>query len=244
MKNKPVFFIPRENLSRTTRLICFPFAGGNATFFYSWLDLLPKNIELVAIQLPGRGMRLGEQHFISMSEMADEIASQIAPHTADCDYMFFGHSMGAPLAYEVTCRLSRPNIRLPQKLILSSSIPPHKINISERFSNDASFIENIISYGGIPKEIQQNKEMLDFFLPSLKCDFEILKQYRNVTKKQILTDIEFCYAEDDCSLQTEYLSEWQKYTKGNFNCTKFSGGHFFIESKKESFLKHLNKILT
>ncbi|MEV4443203.1 thioesterase domain-containing protein, partial [Streptomyces sp. NPDC049577] len=36
------------------RLICLPFAGGTAGAFHGWARALPDDVELVAVQYPGR----------------------------------------------------------------------------------------------------------------------------------------------------------------------------------------------
>ncbi len=53
---------PRARL----RLFCFPHAGGGASAYKTWGDNLPEEIEVCAIQLPGREDRLGEAAFTSM----------------------------------------------------------------------------------------------------------------------------------------------------------------------------------
>ena len=52
----PVATLYRFGNSRAPRrrLFCFPFAGGGVGAFRSWLRLLPADVELIGLQLPGR----------------------------------------------------------------------------------------------------------------------------------------------------------------------------------------------
>src|SRR5690242_16395324 len=50
----------RQNPQAHLRLFCFSYAGGGASVFRSWGEALPSEVEVCAIQLPGREYRIGE----------------------------------------------------------------------------------------------------------------------------------------------------------------------------------------
>lgn len=62
------------------RLFCFPYAGGRALIYRSWAKSLPTNIEVCAIELPGRGSLLKETPFTQMEPLIETIAQIILPN--------------------------------------------------------------------------------------------------------------------------------------------------------------------
>ncbi|MDQ0954324.1 surfactin synthase thioesterase subunit [Streptomyces phaeochromogenes] len=90
----------------STRLVCFPHAGGSATFYHPVSRALSPEIDVVAVQYPGRQERRTEPLVDSVEKLADLIVPELEPWL-DRPLTFFGHSMGASLAYEVALRLRR-----------------------------------------------------------------------------------------------------------------------------------------
>src|SRR5689334_14969295 len=82
------------------RLVCFPHAGGSASAYRSWAALLPSDVDMLAVQYPGRQDRLAEPCLVAMEQLTDAIVTALAP-LCDRPLALFGHSMGASLAHEV-----------------------------------------------------------------------------------------------------------------------------------------------
>src|SRR3954465_8819810 len=76
------------------RLFCFPHSGGGASTFRGFQEALPADVEVAAVQLPGREGRLREDPVSSMERLIPMIAGGLAPHLG-LPFAFFGHSMGA-----------------------------------------------------------------------------------------------------------------------------------------------------
>src|SRR5579863_10285259 len=87
------------------RLFCFPFAGGGASFFRGWRAVLGPGIQVAAAALPGREARSAEAPIDSFDALVDALAAALRPHLSGRPFAFFGHSMGAPLAFELARRL-------------------------------------------------------------------------------------------------------------------------------------------
>ncbi|TXC66112.1 thioesterase [Piscinibacter aquaticus] len=106
------------------RLVCFHHAGVGAAVYRPWAVDLPPDVEVCAIELPGRGSRLREAPLDSVAR----IVSELIPHLqaeVDRPFAFFGHSMGAVLAYETAVALSAAGGPVPQHLFVSGRRPPH-----------------------------------------------------------------------------------------------------------------------
>src|SRR5919106_1717821 len=97
-----VFAPPKATIDR--RLFCFPYAGGSASIFREWPNELPANIQVCAIQLPGRQNRLAEKPITRISELVPALAEAFRAH-CELPFAVFGHSMGALVAFEFVRQL-------------------------------------------------------------------------------------------------------------------------------------------
>src|SRR5690606_16926142 len=116
------FLTPEPRSDRRTRLFCLPYAGGSAAVYRPWMTALPDEVELVSVQLPGRGWRLRESPLRDLHAAADEIAEAIS-EMDDLPFAVFGHSMGAWLGLEVVRRLEGAG-RAPLRFFASGRQAP------------------------------------------------------------------------------------------------------------------------
>lgn len=59
-----------ENInSQNITLFCFPFAGGGASAYNSWVQKMKDTITVCPIQLPGREERIMEKPYHNMTDM-------------------------------------------------------------------------------------------------------------------------------------------------------------------------------
>ncbi|MEO8033728.1 MAG: alpha/beta fold hydrolase, partial [Acidobacteriota bacterium] len=88
------------------RVFCLPYAGGGASAYRTWAAGLPSDIQLCAVQLPGRENRLGEPLYRSATDLVPALVSALRPFL-DRPYAIFGHSMGGLLAFEAARQIRR-----------------------------------------------------------------------------------------------------------------------------------------
>src|SRR5260370_19842683 len=88
------------------RLFCFPYAGAGALAYLGWSAPLSKAASVCPVRLPGREIRMQDESFEHMASLVDAVESAIAPHL-DYPFAFFGHSMGAAIAFELARSLRR-----------------------------------------------------------------------------------------------------------------------------------------
>ena len=164
------FRSPRDDAS--ARLVCFPFAGGGAATFRGWANELPGDIEVCAVELPGRGTRLGESPLASMTELVDAIHPVVA-RLLDRPTVLFGHSLGALVAFELARR--DPRIGM---LIASGARPPHVPPRRRRAPLETSdLVAELARLGGTASAIIEEEEMLSLFLPTIRADLHIAESY-------------------------------------------------------------------
>lgn len=223
------------------RIFCFPFAGAGAAIYRLWTQLLPSDTALVAIELPGR-VQLREKPAQDMKELIDVIYSEILP-LLDLPFAFFGHSYGSVVAYELTRRLLEEKKALPDHLFVSSRRAPHIPPDSGRvFSHlsDSEFIREIqVSYGAIPAAVLNEQSLLNLFLPVLKEDIRVNEQYLGSIDPPLTIPVTFYYGSEDKSVSLSELEKWQEVTTGPFRLKTFPGGHFYIDTARESLIEDI-----
>ena len=113
-------WFPKCHADRSPRLLCFPYAGSGALVYRDWT--LP-GFAICPAQLPGREDRASEQ---ALERMDDLIAGllEAARLLVNSGTVFFGHSMGAGIAFELARALRRANAPLPAALVLSGARAP------------------------------------------------------------------------------------------------------------------------
>ena len=188
-------------------------------------------------------MRIFEQPFQTMSEIVNAVV--IALGKLDTKpFCFYGHSMGARVAYEVSLMLWRFQYRLPLHFFASGSsapcVPYTKDHIHDLPNND--FIVKIGELNGSPEEVLANKEIMDLLLPAMRADFKIIETYCNLAKLNIPIKLSvFAGREDD--IEQENIEKWLDLFKTTTGIHWISGDHYFIDKNKTDVLDKLNMLL-
>lgn len=158
------------------RLACFPHAGGSASFFRSWSERLPPDIDLLALQYPGREDRFNEAPATRLEDLADGAALALRDF-ADAPLALFGHSLGAALAYETALRLESAGAPL-RHLFVSAHPAPHRQRGGALHRGDeAALLEDVRRQGGA-SELLEDADLRALFLPILRADYQAIETYR------------------------------------------------------------------
>jgi medium-chain acyl-[acyl-carrier-protein] hydrolase len=230
---------PNQNPQAQMRLFCFPYAGGGAAAYFRWSQLLPPDVELYAIRLPGRESRLREAPYVRLVPLIEDMAGALTPYL-DKPFAFFGHSMGASLAFELTRWLRRRNMPQPLHLVASGHRAPH---LPDRhpplyhLPDDDLVREMDERYNGIPKVILENAELLAMFLPAIRADLTILDTYQYEEEAPLACPISTFGGDDDPSVTEEELSGWRMQTQGTFRLRMFAGDHFYLQAAQTEIVQ-------
>ena len=228
---------PRPKPDARLRLFCFPYAGAGPAVYRSWADELPAEVEVCSILLPGREARLREKPYVSMQPLVEGLLQGLGG-LLEGGYAFYGHSLGALIAFELARALRRQGRPLPVHLFLSSRRAPHLPDERAPLHNlpDALFVAAVQRrYQGIPPVILQDAELLALFLPTLKADFAVLETYRYETDSSVFEMPFSLYGgATDPTTPPEALEAWRGYTSGKFSVETYPGDHFFLQNNERS----------
>ncbi|MCE5295441.1 MAG: alpha/beta fold hydrolase [Chlamydiales bacterium] len=209
----------------------FPFAGGNSYSFNFIKPHLPKHITPIAIEIPGRGSRIRQPLVTSMDSMAQDALQQIEAKGVDTPCIFWGHSMGALLAFLVIRLLREGNKPLPQHFMVSGREGPSSVKEQETtplyLQPQEQFFRTLIALGGTPSEVFQHPEMRDLYEPILRADFQALATYQHNPKEALAVPIT-CIVGDKEKIPRENLKKWDLESAVSCTHITYPGDHFFI----------------
>lgn len=243
MHPSSLIYIPKIKSNASLRLICFPYAGGSSATFMSWSSLLPADVELAVVQLPGRGVRLVETPYQAMDELVQNllVAFEKLSHKP---FIFYGHSMGARVAYELMLKLHRFQYRLPVHFVASGSVAPFVPREDQTYNlPDDQFIEKLNRLNGTPKEVLSNPELIQLMLPALRADFRIIDTYCNKQKLVTPTKLSVLAGDKDEEVEQKELEGWFQLFESNTGIDWIPGDHFFVDKNRTDTLKVVNNIL-
>lgn len=211
------------------KLFCLPYAGASAFSIYTKYKKYnwSKEVEVVPVELPGKGIRIDEKPCSNMSELVSDVV-EFLNHNIE-QYAILGHSMGGLLAYEVTYYIEQRDILKPSHLFISGYNPPFIVdkNISKYRMGDVVFLNYLRETGGITDEIKEMTEFTERFLPIIKNDFRILEGYRYSSKQIIDVPTTVLYSDSDNKNNT--IRKWSKLLS-NVNFYRIQGDHYYINS--------------
>ncbi|WP_026101257.1 thioesterase II family protein [Synechococcus sp. PCC 7336] len=231
---------PKPNERARVRLYCFPFAGGAASIFHTWPHLFPTDIELCAIELPGRGRRIKEPLVKRLAPLVEATAAALQPDL-DRPFAFFGHSMGALLCFELTRCLRRHNQPLPKLLAVSGRKSP-QLSTSPPFIHtlpEPEFWAAIKQLGGTARAVFENEEMRQLFFPIMRADFTMIETYAYVPEARLDCAIAAYAGCRDPEVSQEQLEAWKMQTSKSFSMELFPGDHFYIDSSLKVLVNSL-----
>ncbi|MFJ8589300.1 thioesterase II family protein [Streptomyces sp. NPDC093595] len=226
------------------RLVCFPHAGGSATYYYPLSRSLSPAVDVLAVQYPGRQDRRTETPVDDVTALADIVTEELRPW-ADRPLALFGHSLGATLAYEVALRLEAEGVQ-PVKLFASGRRAPscHREHEAVHLDDDEALLATVRSLRGTSPEVLADDKLLRRLLPAFRGDYKAAETYRKrpgtpllrcpVTVLTGIADPEVTRAEADA---------WADHTAGDFTLHEFPGGHFYLNEHAVSVIDRIRETL-
>lgn len=225
---------PSAGANPQARLFCFSYAGGGASAFRQWPAELPTGLELCAVQLPGRENRLRETPLRCVPSVVEAVLEALTS-LLDIPFALLGHSMGSIIAAEVARELATRGGPIPGHLFVSARRPAHMPAAETPLHGlpDDEFIAEVNRrYGGIPRALLAERELLDLFLPTLRADLTALETFSPRQRSPLAVPITAFGGSDDDMTPRAHLEAWSSETTAAFRVRVFSGGHFYLEPRR------------
>jgi medium-chain acyl-[acyl-carrier-protein] hydrolase len=221
---------PRRRPEARWRLLCFPHAGSGPAPYLGWAPLLGDDIEVVAVCLPGRERRLGERRYRRMDPLIAEFCADVMPMLRP-PYLFFGHSLGALIAFEL-CRVleQRQEAPPPAHLFVSGCGAPHlpRARSPAHALAEGEFLARVREFEGLPDAVIKDREMLALVMPVLRDDFELAETYAPGRRQAVRAPLTAISGALDRSAPPASLDAWGDLALGRFRARTVPGGHFYL----------------
>ncbi|MFB7304402.1 thioesterase II family protein [Heyndrickxia sporothermodurans] len=225
------------------KIFCIPYAGSSAAIYNHWNKEVEQGWEIIPVELSGRGSRFGESLYNNIEDTVEDIYKRIGNYLFE-NYIIYGHSMGALIAYELTKKIHQNHAPSPRHIIFSGCVPPNKFQLAGiDLNSDDQIKQKLLSLGGTSSQVIENPEHISVFLPILRADFHLLQQYVYQRKDHLLTeDISVFYGKNDNNVSIKDVRKWDVMTSGKTYYHTFEGDHFFLNSKTNEVMDCIRQI--
>jgi pyochelin biosynthesis protein PchC len=214
-----------------TRLVCFPHAGGAATWFASFARTLAPAVEVIGVQYPGRQDRRREP-FLDVPALADRVAAALADRPGPA--VLFGHSLGAVVAYEVARRHPVEHLVVSGRRAPSVSRPDAVHRLS-----DEGLVAELRKVGGTSAAFLDDAEILAMILPATRADYRAVETYVPQPGPPLDVPVTALVGDADPYTSVPDVAAWAAATTGPFTLRQFAGGHFFLDDHRAAICAEL-----
>ncbi|HZN59868.1 MAG TPA: alpha/beta fold hydrolase [Planctomycetota bacterium] len=238
------FVVPRPISNLRLRLFCFPYAGGGAFAFRRWAERVPRGVELCGVQLPAREGRFNEPAYTRLTDLVRDLAEVVGPAT-DIPFAFFGHSMGALVAFALARELRRAHGRGPELLMVSGHRAPQRPDPHPPIHAlpAPEFLQELRELNGTPEAIFRDEELLQLLVPILRADFEVCETFEYEHERPLECPIVAFGGEVDPDVPREDLEAWSEQTTASFSLRMFPGDHFYFVNRPAALLDEMARQL-
>eukprot|EP01135_Chromosphaera_perkinsii_P002594 Nk52_evm110s224 gene=Nk52_evmTU110s224 len=216
------------------RLFCFPWAGGAASSFTGWSQVLSSDVEVLCVQLPGRGSRIKEELISDMNELSNQLCQMLLPYM-DKPFYVFGHSAGALIGFDFVKELTMRGLPTPVRLMVSGCSPPHlqSEKLPDGWLTDDSIMVSLLrEWGGTPESILKDPNALEMVLPLLRADLQLINSYFHEmpegAKCPVNVPLAVYGGKEDENAEPETLKLWSQLSSCESDIHVYEGGHFYF----------------
>ena len=228
------------------QLILFPYLGGSRSSFQTLISELSDTYQVWVANPPGH---IGSTiPFVEdMNQMVDMYYEALKEIVGE-EYYLVGHSMGGNIAYFLAKKLcsSESKLTKPKGIIITGSGSPkvmHGQNISQW--DEDRLLDKVKSYGLLPKELINEDEILQAFVPIFRADYKILETGANIEIEEKLELAAYLlWGEKDTVEPVDLVADWLRYFKNKLVVIPIKDGtHMFINSHAKEVSQYIDKIV-
>lgn len=214
----------RDGVGATRTLVFFPHAGGSANFYRTFAPARG-DVDVLAIQYPGRADRLVEPCRDDLTKLAEDLAEEMTALPGS-RFTFVGHSMGAIVAFETARRLAAP-VTLVASAARAPHDPRHVVDRDVRW-DEARALHALVASGQGSPDLLADRRFRELVLGYVRADFEMLRRYEFVAGRAFDGAVLAVTGADDPDVTAEDAKRWQELTTGAFRHEELPGGHFYL----------------
>ncbi|MBE7172518.1 MAG: thioesterase [Williamsia sp.] len=232
-------------MTKPLNLFCLPFAGGNSYSYRQYAEKASSYLNVFPVDYPGHGTRMHEPLIEDIRVLVHDMYLQISPKIGRTDYAIYGHSLGGLVGYLVTRELLKNNHKAPLHLFITGTSGPAALSRTDKKRHllpRDEFLAEIKRYGGMPDEILDNDEWMDFFEPILRADFKVSENYIYGNDPPLKIPITVITGSEE-DIETADISIWQKETNCTIDFKQLPGNHFFIFDYPHTIIEIIYKKL-
>lgn len=218
------------SMKKNINLFCLHFAGGNKYSYRQYVEKAPSFLNLVPLESPGRGARMREPLIADIHSLVNDLYKQIINMVDEVPYAIYGHSMGGLVAYLLAVKLKKHNHKPPLQLFITGTSGPSSTSRTEtkrHLMEKNEFLQEVKDLGGMPDEILENDELLQYFEPILRSDFMLSENYIYEDHAPLNIPITVITGTGE-DLTLEDINLWQKESTFPVDFKRLPGNHFFI----------------
>lgn len=206
------------------RLVCFPHAGGSASFYREWSAV--RHTSVYAVRYPGRAERMAEPCATDLRELAARIAEALEPLT-DRPLSLFGHSLGAAVALETARSLQERGLPVAHLFASGSrNAPlPEPEPYTEDEDDDATVAARLVSMGGTDPELAGDPFFHELVIPYVRADGRMFHDYTMAPGPLLTCPVTTLVGDTD---EDADRRPWPELTSGPFREATVRGGHFYL----------------
>jgi surfactin synthase thioesterase subunit len=214
-----------------TRLICLPHAGGSASWYFPMSRALSPGIDVLAVQYPGRQDRRLEPPIDTIPELVNRTYEALI-EWIDRPFAFFGHSMGAVLAYELTRKLQADGERSPMMLFASGRRAPScGRRSSVHLLDDERLLTELRRVGGTDERILGELDLRAEVLTVTRNDYRAVETYVHLPAPPMDCPITVLVGDSDPQVSVDEAAAWAEHSEGPFGMHVLPGGHFYVNDQ-------------
>ncbi|MGW2089156.1 thioesterase II family protein [Streptomyces sp. NPDC001880] len=210
-----------------------------AGYFRRLRRALPDEVDVRAVELPGRGRRYAEPFVTSASAAVADVLAQIDGPVE----IIYGESLGAYIGLAVVAALGGG--RRPALVAASNSPPSAQRTIA---TADADTLESAVatltSMGGvIPDEVLRDPELAAGAFPLIRADLLLSRSFVETARTTAISgDLTVLHGSLDTSLSD--LSGWARHTTGHCSSVRLHGSHLLTATNPSGVAAVLLATLT
>ncbi len=234
------------------RLYCFPYAGASSSVFASWAQELKSSMAVYGVDLPGHGSRfkdpLGEDvHLMAAGAAKAIMAAEDVYGKSIHKFAFYGHSLGAIVAYETARLLDKQLLASLGHLFVGAARAPATPSPVPAISHldDTRFLEAVQQrYGGLPAVLFEEPELLEMVLPILRADFRAYEGYRQSSGSRLDLPVIAFFGKQDAVVTPGLMEEWSQVSSAPLQLHSIDGGHFFLNDCRDRLLQYIRNSIS